>query len=324
MLFGKQAKYEGKEMVEKKNSLPYLLLVLAAVFWSGNFVISRAVHAVIPPYALAFWRWQLALLILCTFALPHLRADWPRIQAHWRFICIQGFFGVAGFNTLIYLAMHTTTAINAVLVNSCIPVLIAVCSWIFYQEKMSTRQICGVLLSLTGVLLIIARGNPAHLLAVNFNRGDIYVLLAALCWAVYSANFKRYPANLHPFAYQMAIVVSGLLFLAPLYLNEVRQGYSFSINPATIATLVYVAVFASILAFIFWNRAVRMVGANKAGPFIHLMPVFSTLLAVLFLDERLYGYHGFGSMLIFAGIGLATLNSTASKVHVDSSRKNRS
>ena len=287
--------------------MSYLLLIFSAIFWSGNFVISRAMHSVIPPFALAFWRWVIALLILCTFVLPHIRADWNILKKHWRFIAVQGMFGVAGFNTFIYLAMHTTTAINAVLVNSCIPVLIALCSWGLYRERMRASQWAGVFLSLAGVMLIMARGKPGALLSVNFHQGDLLVLAAALCWALYSANFKRYPAELHPFSFQAAIVVCGLLFLAPCYWYELLQQKSFELTGATVATLLYVAFFASILAFIFWNRAVRTIGANKAGPFIHLMPVFSTILAVIFLDEQLYPYHLFGSLFIFSGIALATV-----------------
>lgn len=286
--------------------MPYVLLILAALFWSGNFVISRGMHAEIPPLALAFWRWVLALLILAMFALRHLWADRALVIRHYKFICVQGILGVAGFNTLIYLAIQSTTAINAVLVNSCIPVLIGVVSWVMYREVMSPRQCCGVVLSLLGVFLIIAQGKLNHLLQVQFNRGDLLVLLAALVWAVYSANLKRYPKDLHPFAFQSGIVIVGLFFIFPFYLFELMTSGGFELTVNVAATILYVALFASVLAFIFWNRAVRMVGANKAGPFIHLMPVFSTILAVFFLDEKLYFYHFQGILLIFTGIMMTT------------------
>ena len=286
--------------------MPYFLLILTTLFWSGNFVLSRGMHAAIPPLGLSFWRWLVALVILATFGLHHLIAQRQIARRHLGFLLIQGTLGVAGFNSLVYLAMQTTTAINAVLVNSCIPVLIAVCSWLLYQDRMTVRQCLGVVVSLSGVMLIIARGDLHHLLSVDFNRGDILVLLAACCWALYSANLKRYPKELHPFAYQVAIVISGLIILTPLYAWEVASGKTFTLNLATGVTILYVAIFASILAFIFWNTAVRTVGANKAGPFIHLMPVFSTILAVIFLDERLYSYHGYGILLICVGIVMTT------------------
>lgn len=263
-------------------------------------------HADIPPLGLSFWRWTVALLILSCFGVRHLWIQRHIVRRHGRFIAIQGLLGVAGFNSLIYMAMQTTTAINAVLVNSCIPVLIAVFSWILYKEVMTPRQCFGVLVSLCGVVLIITRGEVASLLAVSLNRGDLLVLVAALIWALYSANLKRYPQELHPFAYLSGIVISGLVGIFPMYLMEVHSGKVMIVNAATIVTILYVAVFASVLAFIFWNRAVRSVGANKAGPFIHLMPVFSTILAVLFLGETLHGYHLKGVVLIFCGILMTT------------------
>lgn len=286
--------------------MPYLLLILTTLFWSGNFVISRGMHADIPPLSLAFWRWLTAFIILSLFAVKHLWIQREIAAKHYRFICIQGVLGVTGFNTLVYLAMQTTTAINGVLVMSCIPVLIAVCSWVLYREVMTMRQCFGVLVSLCGVLLIITRGEINSLLGVSFNRGDLLVLISALVWALYSANLKRYPKDLHPMAYQSGIVLSGLLVLFPFYLLELLSGRVMVVTTASIFTILYVAIFASVLAFIFWSRAVRDVGANKAGPFIHLMPVFSTILAVIFLGEQIYSYHMQGITMIFAGIVMTT------------------
>ncbi len=287
--------------------MPYLLLILTTLFWSGNFVLSRGMHADIPPLGLSFWRWSVALAILSLFGFSHLWRQRSMLHRHLGFIALQGLLGVAGFNTLIYMAMQSTTAINAVLVNSCIPVLIALFSWLLYHERMSPRQCLGVLVSLGGVLLIISRGEMAQLLAVTFNRGDLLVLAAAFFWALYSANLRRYPKGLHPFAYQSGIVIIGLAAILPLYLMEMMGGKSMTLNVSTIVTILYVALFASILAFIFWNRAVRIIGANRAGVFIHLMPVFSTILAVIFLGEAIYPYHLKGIILIFSGILMTTV-----------------
>ncbi|OEU49803.1 MAG: multidrug transporter [Desulfobulbaceae bacterium S5133MH15] len=286
--------------------MAYLLLLLSALFWSGNFVLSRGMHADIPPLSLSFWRWTVALLILLCFSMRHLWGQKQIVRKHIRFIAVQGLLGVAGFNSLIYIAVQTTTAINAVLVNSCIPVLIAVFSWILYKEMMTLRQCLGVLVSLCGVLLIIARGELAHLMAMSFNQGDLLVLIAAAIWALYSANLRKYPKELHPLAYLSGIIISGLLVIFPFYLMEMSSGKSMIITASSVVTVLYVAIFASLLAFIFWNRAVRSVGANKAGPFIHLMPVFSTLLAVIFLDETIHAYHIKGILLIFFGILMTT------------------
>lgn len=271
-------------------------------------------HAEIPPLALSFWRWSFALLILSFFGVAHLWRQRRLARQHLRFIVIQGILGVTGFNSLIYLAMQTTTAINAVLVNSCIPVLIAVCSWIMYKEVMSVRQVLGVLISLCGVSLILARGDMMFLLSLDFNRGDVFVLVAALFWALYSANLKRYPAELHPFSYLSGIVIVGLIGLFPLYIIEISLGKAMHLSGSSLAAILYVALFASVLAFIFWNRAVRMVGANKAGPFIYLMPVFSTILAIIFLGEKVYLYHIFGVSLISAGIVMTTFRVSRTKM----------
>ncbi len=286
--------------------MAYLFLIFSTLFWSGNFVISRGMHAAIPPLALSFWRWAIALLLLSFFGTGHLIRQRKIVLRNARYVVIQGVLGVAGFNTFIYLAMQSTTAINAVLVNSCIPVLIAVASWILYREMMTPRQFLGVLVSLCGVVLIILQGNVSSLRGVNFNHGDLLVLVAAAVWALYSANLKRYPHDMHPFTYLMGIMIVGVVCLVPFYLVEYWGGRGFAVNSETLATILYVALFASVLAFIFWNRAVRTVGANKAGPFIHLMPLFSTVLAVAFLDEQLKVYHFQGAVLIFSGILLTT------------------
>jgi drug/metabolite transporter (DMT)-like permease len=264
-------------------------------------------HADIPPLALSFWRWTLALAILCFFGVKRLLDQRELALKHRRYIIVQGLLGVTGFNTLIYLAMQTTTAINAVLVNSSIPVLIVIISRLRFGEKISLRQSCGVALSLCGVLFIISGGKPQSLIDLQFNLGDVYIFIAANCWAMYSVNLKKYPQGLHPHAFQSGIVLAGLLALLPLYLIELEMGKSMVITPATLLTIAYVAIFASILAFLFWTRAVTILGANIAGPFIHLMPVFSTLLAVIFLDERLTLVHLQAILMIFGGILLVTL-----------------
>lgn len=282
--------------------MPYLLLILTTLFWSGNFVLSRGMHADIPPFALSFWRWTVALLILCFFGLKHLYQQRELILQHKRFLVIQGILGVAGFNSLIYMAVQTTTAINAALVNSCIPILIVLISRIFYNDRLSLRQTAGVFLSLSGVLLIISQGRIANLFELQFNRGDILVFIAALFWAFYSVNLKKYPKDLNPLGYLSGIVIVGLIVLLPFYFTELLAGSSMALSKASVVTILYIALFASVLAFIFWNKAVTILGANIAGPFIHLMPVFSTILAVLFLDESLTAHHLQAILLIFGGI----------------------
>jgi drug/metabolite transporter (DMT)-like permease len=286
--------------------MPYLLLVLTTLFWSGNFVLSRGMHADIPPLALSFWRWVLALAIMLAFSSRIFLSQRAIVYRERRFIIIQGLLGVTGFNSLIYLAVQTTTAVNAVLINSCVPILIALCSLVLFKEPLSRRQWAGILVSLSGVALIIVAGDLRSLVGLEFNRGDLLVLCAGLAWALYSVNLKRFPADLHPFSYLVGIMIAGVLGILPFYLVELRMGFGLSVNGPTLITIVYVAIFPSVLAFIFWNRAVRDIGANRAGIFIHLMPVFSSIMAILFLGESIELFHLQGIGLVFAGIFLAT------------------
>lgn len=286
--------------------MPYLLLVLTTLFWSGNFVLSRGMHADIPPLALSFWRWALALLIMLVFSW---RTCWRQsdiIVRERKYIIIQGLLGVTGFNSLIYLAVQTTTAVNAVLINSCTPILIALCALLINKEPLKPRQWAGILLSLSGVTLIMVGGDLGSLVELDFNRGDLLVLCAGLVWALYSVNLKSFPQDLHPFSYQTGIMIAGLIGILPFYFLELGMGYQMVVNTPTLTTIVYVAIFPSVLAFIFWNRAVRDIGATRAGSFIHLMPVFSSILAVFFLGESIELFHLQGIGLVFGGIFLAT------------------
>jgi drug/metabolite transporter (DMT)-like permease len=285
---------------------PYLLLVLSTLFWAGNFVLGRAVKASIPPIGLAFWRWAIALAVLLPFSLPHLRAQWPLVRDNRRALAVCGILGVTCFNTFIYIGLHYTTAINALLVNSVIPVLIVVLSRVLAGTPVTRPQAIGVMLSLAGVIIIICRADEGLLLSLQVNRGDLWVLLAVMSWAFYTFLLRTRPAGLHPLSFLSAIIINGLVVLAPFYVWEISRGGRVGLDLATCGTLLYMALFPSVLAFIFWNQAVGEVGPNRAGLFLHLMPVFGAILSFFFLDESLYLYHLIGMGLIFAGIYLAT------------------
>ncbi len=286
--------------------MSYLFLVLSTLFWSGNFVLSRGMHSSITPLGLSFWRWFVALIVLLIIVYKNLKSDVEIVKKNFNFIFIQALLGVTGFNTLIYIAMQSTTAINAVLVNSTIPVIIAAISWIVYKEKLSFRQFAGIIVSFSGVIYLMTEGKMFSLKSFNFNNGDLLVLCAAFTWAFYSSNLKKYPKDLNPISYLFAITVTGLVFIFPMYILEIISGKTFLINIPNISTILYVGIFASVAAFIFWNAAVRKIGANKAGPFVHLMPVFSITMAIIFLGEEFNDFHMFGMIMIFTGIMLTT------------------
>ena len=286
---------------------PYLLLILTTLFWSGNFVLGRAVREAVPPIALSFWRWAVALLILLPFVWPRLTAQWPLLKRHWRVLTGLALLGVANFNTFVYIGLQTTTATNALILISTAPVLIVALSFVALGLTVSRRQALGIALSLAGVLVIVTRGDLAVLLALQFNRGDAWVFAAVLSWALYSVYLKWRPAGIDPLAFLAATIGIGVLLLTPVYLWDiVVSGARLAINRVTVASVAYVAVFPSVLAYIFWNQAVAELGANRTGQFLHLMPAFGAILSVLFLGEKLYLFHLTGIGLIAVGIYLTT------------------
>lgn len=287
---------------------PYLLLTLASLLWSGNFLIGRAVHGQIPPVALAFWRWAGASLLVLLPALPHLRKDWSQLKGHWPILLLLSAIGIAAFNTLIYTGLQWTQAINAFLLQSMMPVLIVAMSFVLFRETIGPRQIIAIFISLTGAVTIIVQGTPSALFSLSINRGDILVLVAVVCYAAYSTLLRKRPP-IHPLSFIALTFILGAAMLTPFYLQEILAGKSIQFTPATVPALVYVAIFPSIVAYLCYNRGVEVVGANRAGLFIHLMPIFGSLLAIILLNETMRWYHGVGITLIAAGILLATRSS---------------
>lgn len=286
---------------------PYLLLVLTTLFWSGNFVLGRAMHAVFTPFALSFWRWAVALLVLLPFVGSSLWAQRTLLRRHWPILLLLSVLGVVNFNTLVYIGLQQTTATNALITLSITPVLIVGLSFLLLRQTVTVWQAIGILVSLAGVLVIVGRGDIEVLLARQVNPGDLWALAAVFSWALYSVCLRWRPAGLEPLAFQATTMVFGIVILAPLYAWDVAHGHRVAINLATVSSIGYLALFPSILAYIFWNRAVTELGANRTGQFLHLMPAFGAVLAMIFLGERLYPFHGAGIALIALGIWLATV-----------------
>jgi len=284
---------------------PYLLLALATLFWSGNFVLGRAVSERIPPIGMAFWRWAGALAVLFPLSYPRLKEHWPVIRGAWKTVLPLGILGVGSFNTLVYVGLHETTATNAVLLNSACPAFILGISFTFRRQLATSRQCLGIAVSLLGILTIVGRGSPASLLSLSFNRGDLWVLAAVICWAFYTILLKERPQGVHPMAFLCILVVIGVLCLAPLYAWEIARGIRVTPDTVTFASLSYLALLPSVASYVFWNQAVEELGANRAGAFLHLMPMFGTLLAMLLLGEAFRRFHLAGIALIFAGVALA-------------------
>ena len=286
---------------------PYVLLVLTTLFWSGNFVLGRAVHTVFTPFTLSFWRWAVALLILLPFVWSSLRQQGPLLRRHWPILLWLSLLGVVNFNTCVYIGLQTTTVTNAVIMLSITPVLIIALSFLLLRQTVTRWQMLGIALSLSGVLAIVSRGVPGNLLVQHVNSGDLWILAAVLSWALYSVCLRWRPPDLHPLNFQAITMIIGVIILTPFYSWDLTHDRFFLLNTATLASIFYLALFPSILAYIFWNRAVAELGANRAGQFLHLMPAFGAVLAMIFLGERLYAFHAAGIALIALGIWLATV-----------------
>jgi drug/metabolite transporter (DMT)-like permease len=288
----------------------WLLLSLTALFWAGNAVVGRAVTADFPPVALAFWRWVLASALVAPFAWRRLKEDLPALVRAWPLVLLLSLLGIAAFNTLLYTALHSTTVINAVLLQSVMPPLILLASFIIFRERAGAGQLIGLLVALVGVAAIVSEGAPGRLLHLHLNPGDLMMLAAVIGYAVYSALLRKRPP-VHPSSFLLASFMVGAAMLAPLYLLELLSGRSANLGGNSLAALLYVAVFPSILAYLFFNRGVELMGANRAGLFIHLIPVFGAVLAMVFLGEALRPYHAVGAALIGLGIVLSTRRPSA-------------
>ena len=285
--------------------LPYLILPLAPLFWSGNFILGRAVRASLPPIGLAFWRWFVASVIISGLALPHLKKDWSVIRLHWKIVLFLSTLGIAGFNTLVYSGLQFTSAINGVLMQSALPVFIVMQSFFFFHERIHAVQGLGIFVSLCGAVIIITQGDVKVLTGLSFNVGDLLILVAVICYAAYSAFLRKRP-QLHPFSFLAVTFFTGTAVLLPLYLWEHCTRQTMPLTSVTLFSVAYVAIFPSILAYLCFNRGVELLGANRAGLFIHLMPVFGSIMAIAFLGERFKLFHALGIILILFGILLAT------------------
>ncbi|EPJ43942.1 MAG: hypothetical protein OFPI_41350 [Osedax symbiont Rs2] len=289
--------------------MAYFLLVLTVLFWAGNFVLARSLVDLLPPVSMASMRWSLAFILLLPFVYSRLWRDRTLLIKHWKIITLLSVFGVAAFNTTVYLGVQHTTATNGALLQSFIPIMVLILSVIFFKEKISAKQLLGVCFLFFGGVVIIAKGQLDTLLAFSLNQGDLWILASVSSWTIYSVLLRYKPTQLDGLSFLAASIFIGNLMLYPLVYWELQYVdiNSFNINWEISTAVMYLAIFPSLLAYFFWNRAVAEVGAAKASLFIHLLPVFGTLLATLLLDEAVQLFHLLGILLIFIGIYLAII-----------------
>ena len=292
------------------NNQPYLLLSLTALFWAGNIVLARYVAGHVPPMALSCVRWIGAFAMLLPFAWPHLQRDWPALRARLPLLVVLSATGFALNNALSYWAMQYTQALNALLIQSSGPLFVALWSLALFGVRLSLAQLTGIAISLAGVLTIILRGDFSALGNIEFNKGDLMFASALLAFGLYSALMPRRPVT-----HQLSLIVfttgCGALILLPFTVWEISTGFTLKSDATTILTLIYVVIFPSTLAYLFFNRGIALIGPNRAAPFFHLVPVFGSAMAILVLGERLQLFHLLGYLLVLAGVVIASRQSTA-------------
>jgi drug/metabolite transporter (DMT)-like permease len=284
---------------------PYLLLALTSLFWAGNTILGRFIVGHVPPMTLAFIRWSGATVILLPFAARHLRRDWPAIRRRAGVMTLLAFTGFAIYNTLAYYGLQYTTAINGLLLQSVAPLFVAMWTFVLFGDRLTLRQAGGICLSLTGVTVIVCHGSFAVLLAIAFNRGDVSFLVALVVYGFYAAYLRKRPA-IHPFSFLVAGMGGGALFLIPAMIWELASGRTVALDAESFLSFAFVCIFPSLLGYLFLNRGIELIGANRAAPFIHLVPVFGSVLAIVLLGEKFQLYHAVGYGLVFSGITVAT------------------
>ena len=289
-----------------------MLLALTALFWGGNFVMGRGVAGHVPPISLAFLRWSIATLIILPFAWPHLRRELAVVRQHWPILFFLAATGGGSFNTLTYIGLNHTTALNALVLNSAAPVLIALACYLLFRDRVSGLQGVGIVISLAGVLTVISKGALDVLLSLKPNAGDLWVLGAMLIWAVYTAFLRQRP-RVHWLVFAFVLYFLSAAVNLPFFVGELIAGAELHLTWTTVLAVGYVSVFPSVLAYLFYNRGVELIGGTRAGVFMHLIPLFGAIFAIGFLGETLAPYHGVGFALIVVGVTLAARSPSATR-----------
>jgi drug/metabolite transporter (DMT)-like permease len=289
------------------NIKAYVMLTLCSLFWSGNFIVGKfSTFYDIPPLTLNFFRWLLIWIILIPFTFKDIIKNFNIIKKNFYSIFFMSITSISIFNSVVYYSLNFTQVLNGVLMISTIPVLIIFISFIFKTEKISFNQILGVFFSITGVIIIITRLDFLRLINLDLNKGDLLLLIAMLSWAIYSTMLKTFKIPLKDLTFISTIISIGLIFLFPQFLFEYKNYQIIQFNLPVIAITSYVVLFAGIGAYIFWNKGVTIIGPNKAGIFLHLMPVFSSFMAIFILNEKLMSFHIIGTTVIAVGIYLSS------------------
>ncbi|WP_292949889.1 MULTISPECIES: DMT family transporter [unclassified Neptuniibacter] len=284
------------------------MLVLTTLFWAGNFVLARAFSVDILPMTLAFVRWMGAFIILLPFIIPVVYKHRQVILSNRLLLFLFGALSVAGFTTLAYIGLQSTTALNSTLMQSTMPIMILILSSVFLRESILLKQWMGVAISLGGLVLLVSQGDLSVLMSLDFNSGDLWIISAMLVWGIYSIALRWKPKELPRFAFFAVTLIAGVAILAPLSWWELKDAKPIEWNQDLYFLVGYLVVFPSILSYLFWNYGVEKLGAQRAGLFIHLVPLWGMLLSAVFLGESIHAFHLWGMALIFSGIYFAVIS----------------
>jgi len=288
----------------------WTLLILGNIFWSMNVVLGRAVVGHVPPVTLAYFRWTGAFLVAFAFAWPHLKKDWPILLKSWKLLVLLAATGIATFNTAAYIGLTSTTALNVLLMQSALPLIIMVWAFALFGERPTARQSVAIIISLIGVGVIATHGSVHALLTLRLNHGDAWILGASVIYGIYCALLRRRP-NVHPLSFLIVIMGLGSCMMLPFYVIEARSGATIQGGWPSYLAVAYTAVFPSFISYLLFNRGVELIGSARAGQSMHLMPLFVSILAVVFLGETFQLYHAGGIVLIATGILLASVRVAA-------------
>ena len=292
--------------MKNNNKLAYFILILTTIFWSGNFIVGKAASMFqIPPFSLNFYRWFFAGLILFPFTYKEIINKKKYILDNLGFFIILGITSITIFNSIVYYSLYYTQVISGILMISTIPVWIIFISSILNIEKTNIFQILGVILSLIGVIFIITKADLDLIKNLDFNKGDLSMVVAMFSWAIYSALLKSKKYEISQVSLLEVVIICGLIFLIPIYFIETNMGNTIILGKPFYLILAYVVIFPGLAAFFFWIKGISIIGANRAGIFLHLMPIMGAVMAMLIFDEKFMYYHFLGAIFIVAGITIS-------------------
>lgn len=295
---------------DKKQLQGIGLAVLATLIWSGNFVVARGVIHQIPPVSLAFYRWTTGTLIIAPFAWKSFRNEWPTLRKHWKYWLLISFFGITLYNTLIYVAGRYLPAVNLALIGTTSsPVMSIILAALILKEAIKPLRIAGLLICIIGILLLLSQGSWSKLIHFHFSPGDWWILLAALCFAVYNIMVRKKPQGVSPLSFLFITFLLGTLMLSPAYAVEQAITASVQWSPSLLLTIGYLGLGNSVLSFLFWNASIARLGAGRTALFGNLIPIFSSIEAVFILHEPITAIHLISGLLVIGGLLIANLRS---------------